>query len=237
VIGTGATGVQVTQECAGKAAHLTVFQRTPNLALPMRQRKLDDAAKAELRVDMDAQYAKRAETFGGFEYDFIGPLSTERAADELQEIYETFWEQGGFRLWFGSFFDVLQDQQANDVVYAFWRNKVRQRIKDPVLAEKLAPTDPPHPFGVKRPSLEQNYYDVFNQDNVRLVDIKENPIQRITEKGVRTADGEVHELDLLILATGFDMVTGGLTQLDIRGTEGQTMAEQRPAGWASTSVR
>jgi cyclohexanone monooxygenase len=230
VIGTGATGVQVVQECAAVAAHLTVFQRTPNLALPMRQRKLDDAEKAELRVDMDAQYARRAETFGGFEYDFSGPLSTERSPDEVLAIYEDAWERGGFRLWLGSFFDVFQEDAANDVVYTFWRDKVRQRIKDPELAEKLAPTTAPHPFGVKRPSLEQNYYDVFNQDNVRLVDVKENPIQRITKRGVQTADGEVHELDLLILATGFDMVTGGLTQMEVRGTEGRTLAEQWRGG-------
>jgi cyclohexanone monooxygenase len=230
VIGTGATGVQVVQECAAIASHLTVFQRTPNLALPMRQRKLDERDKAALRAEMEAQFARRAETFGGFEYDFVGPLSTEKSPEEVLAIYEDFWEKGGFRLWIGSFFDVLTDEVANDVVYAFWRDKVRQRIKDPEVAEKLAPTVPPHPFGVKRPSLEQNYYDVFNQDNVRLVDVKENPIQRITERGVLTTDGEVHELDVLILATGFDMVTGGLTQIDIRGTEGQTLAEQWARG-------
>ncbi|MGK2880640.1 MAG: flavin-containing monooxygenase [Mycobacterium sp.] len=230
VIGTGATGVQVVQECAARAAHLTVFQRTPNMALPMRQRKLDGQSKAALRVDRDAQYAKRAETFGGFEFDFVGPLSTELSPEELRRVYEDLWEKGGFRLWVGGFFDVLLDDQANERVYAFWRDKVRQRVKDPVLAEKLAPAVPPHPFGAKRPSLEQNYYDVFNQPNVSLVDLRETPIQRIIDKGVLTADGELHDLDVLILATGFDMVTGGLTQIDIRATNGQPLAAQWSRG-------
>ena len=139
------------------------------------------------------------------------------SSEELQTVYENLWEMGGFRLWVGGFFDVLLDDEANQVVYKFWRDKVRQRIQDPHLAEKLAPTVAPHPFGAKRPSLEQNYYDEFNQPNVRLVDIKESPIRRIVRKGVLTAADELHELDVLVLATGFDMVTGGLTQIDIRG--------------------
>ncbi|HEY9417305.1 MAG TPA: NAD(P)/FAD-dependent oxidoreductase [Pseudonocardia sp.] len=230
VIGTGATGVQVIQESAKVASQLTVFQRTPNLALPMRQQKLDDEAKAALRVGMNEQYARRAETFGGFEYDFTGPLSTEYSREELVDLYQGLWDRGGFRLWLGTFFDVLEDEEANRIVYDLWRDNVRKRIKDPELAEKLAPTEPPHPFGVKRPSLEQNYYDLFNQDNVRLVDVKEHPIQRITKKGVLTADGEEHELDLLVLATGFDAVTGGLTAIDIKGTAGETLGQKWQRG-------
>jgi len=230
VIGTGATGVQVIQESAKVASQLTVFQRTPNLALPMRQQKLDDEAKAALRVGMNEQYARRAETFGGFEYDFTGPLSTEYSREELIDLYQGLWDRGGFRLWLGTFFDVLEDEEANRIVYDLWRDNVRKRIKDPELAEKLAPTEPPHPFGVKRPSLEQNYYDLFNQDNVRLVDVKEHPIQRITKKGVLTADGEEHELDLLVLATGFDAVTGGLTAIDIKGTAGETLGQKWQRG-------
>lgn len=226
VIGTGATGVQVVQECAAVASHLIVFQRTPNMALPMRQRKLDDEAKAALRVDRDALYAMRADTFGGFEFDFVGALSTELSSTELQIVYENLWEMGGFRLWVGGFFDVLLDDEANQVVYTFWRDKVRQRINDPDLAEKLAPMVAPHPFGAKRPSVEQNYYDVFNQRNVSLVDVNESPIRRIVGEGVLTAADELHALDVLILATGFDMVAGGLTQIDIRGRHGRTLAEQ-----------
>ncbi|TXG95963.1 MAG: cyclopentanone 1,2-monooxygenase, partial [Nevskiaceae bacterium] len=113
--------------------------------------------------------------------------------------------------------------------YDFWRDKTRARIKDPALADKLAPMEPPHPFGVKRPSLEQWYYEVFNQDNVSLIDVRETPIAEIVPEGVRTADGLV-ELDMLVLATGFDAVTGGLTQIDIRGTGGVTLKERWTEG-------
>lgn len=113
---------------------------------------------------------------------------------------------------------MLRDEAANRTAYDFWRDKVRARIKDPVIAEKLAPTDSPHPFGVKRPSLEQDYFDIFNEAHVELVDIKEAPIVRITPRGVKTRDGE-YELDILVMATGFDAVTGGLTNINIRGTD------------------
>ena len=116
------------------------------------------------------------------------------------------------------------------MAYEFWRDKVRQRIKDPRTAEKLAPTVPPHPYGVKRLSLEQRYYEVYNQPNVALVDLLETPIERITTEGVQTRDGAVHALDALILATGFDMVTGGLTQMEIRGSNGHTLKEHWQGG-------
>lgn len=121
------------------------------------------------------------------------------------------------------------DQRSNDYAYAFWRDKVRARITDPELAERLAPTEPIHPFGVKRPSLEQNYYEVYNQDNVHLVDLNETPIEAVTETGIRTADGTEHAFDIIVLATGFDSVSGGLTRLDIRGTDGTALREK----WAS----
>lgn len=117
------------------------------------------------------------------------------------------------------------DLGGNRTAYDFWRDKTRERIHNPVLAEKLAPTDPPHPFGTKRPSLEQWYFEVFNQSNVSLVDIRESPIVEITATAVLTGQGE-HELDLLVLATGFDALTGGVTQIDIRGSNGSNLKEK-----------
>lgn len=134
------------------------------------------------------------------------------------------WEKGSFHFWIGTFDDVLFNEEANATAYNFWRDKTRARIKDPVLAEKLAPTMPPHPFGAKRPSLEQNYYDVFNQDNVSLVDVSETPIERITATGIVTSAGE-QEFDVIVLATGFDAVTGGITQIDIRGVNGAVLKD------------
>lgn len=233
VIGTGASGVQVIQELGPIVSHLTVFQRTPNLALPMRQRQLDAAAKRELKVGMKEKYAKRARTFGGYEYDFFdyaGASAEGLSPQQVQAMYEEYWAEGGFVHWLGNFAEIWTDEGRNLVAYEFWRDKVRQRIADPAVAEKLAPTVPPHPYGVKRMSLEQAYYEVFNQDNVRLVDLKETPIERITAKGVLTADGREHELDALVLATGFDMVSGGLTAIDIKGTAGQTLREKWKPG-------
>jgi cation diffusion facilitator CzcD-associated flavoprotein CzcO len=229
VIGTGASGVQVIQEAARDAAHLTVFQRTPNTALPMHQQTFDDAAQRRLKEELPERFRRRAEVFAGFDFDFLDTTALEVSPEERTATYEKLWAEGGFHFWLGTFQDVLSDEAANDTVYAFWRDKVRQRIDDPAIADKLAPMQPRHPFGVKRPSLEQNYYDVFNQDDVTLVDLTESPIQRVTPEGVQTAD-ELHELDVLVLATGFDAVTGGLTAIDIRGTRGESLGEKWGAG-------
>lgn len=225
VIGTGASGVQVVQEAATVAAELTVFQRTPILALAMQQCALDEATQVEMKRDYPARFGRRRESFGGFDFHGTGKSALEVSAEERQAVYEASWAAGGFSFWASTFYDVMVNLEANRTAYDFWREKVRARIRDPLLAAKLAPEEPPHPFGVKRPSLEQTYYDVFNQDNVRLVDLKATPILEITQSGVRTAGGE-YDLDILVLATGFDAVTGGLTQIDIRGLEGLTLKEK-----------
>ncbi|MGE0300036.1 flavin-containing monooxygenase [Pseudonocardia sp.] len=233
VIGTGASGVQVIQEAAGEAAEVVVFQRTPNLAMPMGQRTLTAADWVEIKEGLPARFASRAETFAGFDFDFM-PINAVDVSDEERTAgYEKLWAAGGFRFWLAVYQDTLFDQRSNDYAYAFWRDKVRARIADPRLAEKLAPTDPIHPFGVKRPSLEQNFYDVFNQDNVDLVDLRETPIEAITERGIRTADGTEREFDVIVLATGFDSVSGGLTRMDLRGTDGRLLRDKWADGVAA----
>jgi cyclohexanone monooxygenase len=229
VIGTGASGVQVAQEAAGVAAHLTVFQRTPNLALPMRQRKLDDHTIRRMKEDYPRAYQKRRTTFGGFDYEFLEKSAAEVSEDERRATFERVWEIGGFAPWVGSFNDLLANEQSNRAAYDFWRDKTRARINDPALAEMLAPTEPIHPYGAKRPSLEQNFFDIFNQPNVSLVDLRKTPIERVTRSGIKTAAGE-HDLDVLVLASGFDAVTGGLTSIDIRGTQGETLKEKWAKG-------
>lgn len=224
VIGTGASGVQVIQEAGKVASDLVVFQRTPNLCLPMQQRKLDEASQQQMKERYPEIFRQRDESNGGL-YDIItDERSTLEVTDEeRQEVFEHAWQQGGFHFWF-PFNDTLSDLDANNLAYAFWRDKTRPRLKDPILAEKLAPMKPPHPFGTKRPSLEQWYYEVFNQDNVTLVDVNEEPIERITTTGVQTSR-ELYEMDILVLATGFDAGTGGLTQCSIRGTKDRTLEE------------
>jgi cation diffusion facilitator CzcD-associated flavoprotein CzcO len=229
VIGTGASGVQVAQEAAAVAAHLTVFQRTPNLALPMRQRKLDADTIRRMKEGYPSAYKKRRTTFGGFDYDFLPKAASEVSEDERQATFERVWQLGGFAPWVGSFNDLLANEESNRAAYDFWRDKTRARIKDPATAEMLAPTEPIHPFGVKRPSLEQNFFDIFNRPNVSLVDLRQTPIEKVTPGGIVTAAGE-HDLDVLVLATGFDAVTGGLVSIDIRGTQGGTLREKWAKG-------
>ncbi|MDX1648286.1 MAG: NAD(P)/FAD-dependent oxidoreductase [Myxococcota bacterium] len=225
VIGTGASGVQVVQEAARVASHLTVFQRTPMIALPMQQRRLDPATQRRMKEHYPEIFRQRDASGGGL-YDVVADerSALEVSPEERQAVFERAWQKGGFHFWAGTFSDIMTDPEANRLAYAFWRDKTRARLKRPGLAEKLAPMEPPHPFGTKRPSLEQGYYEVFDQENVTLVDVREEPIEAITATGVRTARGH-HEVDVLVLATGFDASTGGLTQLEIRGTDGRTLAE------------
>ena len=225
IIGTGASGIQVTQEAAKDASHVTVFQRTPNLALPMRQRRLDEQTQQQMKLKYAAQFRQRAVSSSSM-IDIVADDRGAKDAPEVQReaIFEAAWQKGGFHFWFGTFSDILQDKASNLLAYEFWRDKTRARINDPELKEKLAPMKPPHPFGTKRPSLEQNFYDVFNQPNVELVDVRERPIEEITATGVRTAE-DSYELDILVLATGFDSSTGGFTQIDLRGTNGKTLKE------------
>jgi cyclohexanone monooxygenase len=225
VVGTGASGVQVAQEASREAARLTVFQRTPNLCLPMRQRKLDEEDNRKARSTYSETFTTRTQTWGGIEYDIDPRPSTSVSEAERDAHFEDLWEAGGFKFWIGNYVDMLMDEDVNRVAYDFWRDKVRERIKDPEVAEKLAPTEPPHPFGTKRVSLEQWYFDLFNQDNVDLVDIRETPLERVTPTGVIVGGREI-PLDVLVLATGFDAVTGGITRIDIRDSRGVTLREK-----------
>jgi cation diffusion facilitator CzcD-associated flavoprotein CzcO len=228
VIGTGASGVQVVQELGNEAtvASLTVFQRTPNLALPMQQKKFTADDKALFKAQMPEHMAMRYQSFGGMEFDFLDQATFEVSDEERLATYERLWQEGGLRFWIATYNDLLFDNKASLQAYEFWRDKTRKRINKPELWELLAPTIPPHPFGVKRASLEQNYFEVFDKDFVSLIDLKATPIDRVVPEGVRTADGVVHELDVLVMATGFDANTGALNDIDIRGANGTALADK-----------
>lgn len=229
VIGTGCSAVQVIQEASREAAHLTVFQRSPVMAVPMYQQKLDAATQDVMKQEYAAKFRQRVTTYCGYDYEFIKQSALSVSAEQRLAIYEKLWKGGKFLFWLANFEDILSSPEANETVYAFWRDKVRQRIKDPVVAEKLAPMKAPYPFGCKRVSLEQWYYDLFNQDNVALVDIKADPITEITPTGVRTAAGD-HPLDILVMGTGFDAVTGGILSIDLRNGDGPSLAEKWRSG-------
>ncbi|KAL4266519.1 FAD-binding Monooxygenase in Secondary Metabolism [Pleurotus pulmonarius] len=226
VIGTGASGVQVVQEAAPVAQQVTVFQRTPCTALPMGQRKLDAEDIQKMKEGQLKAFADRKKSYAGHSYDFTDRKMSDCTPEEQNELYDQLYARGGFYPLFAGFREIYTDEAANDWVYAMWRDKVRARIIDPWLQEKLAPAVKPYPFGTKRLPLEQNYYDLFNRPNVSLIDINENSIVQITPKGIQTADGVEHEFDIIVLATGFDAITGSMTQIGIRGTEGVTIFDK-----------
>ena len=224
LIGTGASGVQVAQEAAKRAEALTLFQRTPILALPMRQEPLTREAQEREKHGYPACFEQRRQTSAGFECQSLEVSALEVSEEERNAHFEDLWQRGGLRFWYHNFADILTNREANRYAYDFWRDKVRARIADPDLAEKLAPSEPPHPFGTKRPSLEQGYYEIFAQDNVALVDLKANPITRVEPHAITTEHGEV-ECDLIVFATGFDAGRGGLIDMNITGRDGLSLSQ------------
>ena len=223
VIGTGASGVQVAQEAAKCARTLTLFQRTPILALPMRQEILSKKVQEREKQGYPAIFEQRRLTSGGFEAQSLEVSALEVDEATRNAHFEALWQRGGLGFWYANFADLLTDRKANRHAYDFWRDKVRARITDSDLAEKLAPFAPPHPFGTKRPSLKQDYYEIFAQDNVSLVDLEANPITGIETHCIKTQDGEV-ECDLIVFATGFDAGRGGLIDMNIAGTGGRGLS-------------
>ncbi|KAH0582400.1 hypothetical protein H2248_010344 [Termitomyces sp. 'cryptogamus'] len=232
VLGTGCSGVQVIQEAGPIASHLTVFQRTPNFAVPMmNERPLSMAAQNKMKEELyPILFKRRQQTFGGFQFDRIPRGVFDMSPEERYFFFNDLWSKGGLRFVHGSCKDILTNEKANGEAYAFWRKKVLKRVRDPEMQRKLAPETPPHPFGAKRVSLEESYYEVFNQSNVDLVDLNENPIVEVTPKGLKTQDGVVHELDVLVLATGFDALTGSISQIDIKGTDGISIGDKWRGG-------
>lgn len=226
VIGTGASGVQVVQEAARHAGHLTVFQRSPVTALPMEQRRLDRDEQQAAKAGYPDVFRARNAPPGSFaDVARLDVGALEVSDEERRRVYEEAWAKGGFHFWVGTFTDILLDEAANRTAYDFWRDKVRARVDDPGTARLLAPDEPPYPFGTKRPSLEQGYYECFNQPDVDLVDLRAEPIERIVRGGIRLAGGREVGLDVLVLATGFDANTGGLTAIDLRDPTGRSLAE------------
>ncbi len=150
-------------------------------------------------------------------------MAMEMTDEERTAVYEGLWEEGGFKFLYGSFFDIFIDQAANDTAANFIREKIREIVHDPAVAEKLLPTD--HPYGSKRPPIDTDYFESFNRDNVTLVDVRESPITEITPTGIRTSAGE-YDVDIIVFATGFDAMTGSLLKMDIRGVDGLSLRDK-----------
>lgn len=226
LIGTGSTGIQIMPRLAQRGKHLTVFQRTPNFAVPARNRQLEDEEWEMIRRNYDELWEDARNSDGGLGWEFYYETADGLSDEEITEALEERWNEGGPLL--KVFGDALINEETNEAVCEFIRSKIREQVDDPELAEKLCPTD--HPYAAKRPPLGYNgYYETYNRDDVELVDVDSNPIKEITSNGVQTTDSH-YNLDFIVYATGFDAVTGTLESLHIRGQGGRKLEEKWNAG-------
>lgn len=227
VIGTGATGVQTIQEVAKTVGHLTVFQRTPNWCKPLKNRPITAEEMQKIKATYDEIFKRCDETYSCFLHTPDSRSALEVSAEEREAFLEKLYETPGFGMWQGNFRDMLTNREANRLVSEFVAKKIRQRVKDQKVAEKLIPKN--HGFGTRRVPMETHYYEVYNQPNVELVDINETPIEAITETGIKTSDRH-REFDMIIYATGFDAVTGSFDRIDIRGQDGLKLKDKWATG-------
>ncbi|KAJ5321469.1 hypothetical protein N7476_004471 [Penicillium atrosanguineum] len=203
VIGTGASGVQIVQAWGPEAGKVKLFQRTPNLAVPMRKKTFTVKEQEQKKHFYPELFRFRETSFAGFHYNWYEKNTFDDTPEERETFYEKVWGEGGFRYWVAVYKDNLFNAKANKKSYNFWAKKTRARIQDPRKRDLLAPLEMPHFFGVKRPCLEYDYYEQFNRPSVDLVNIKHNPIKEFTETGITLQDGTHHEFDVIAVATGF----------------------------------
>jgi cation diffusion facilitator CzcD-associated flavoprotein CzcO len=222
VIGTGSTGIQFVTTAAPAVDRLIVFQRTPNFSLPAFNGPADPEHTREIKASYPDRRQRARESPTGVPMSFNQKMSTEMTPEEIETELETRWQYGGF-LMLGAFTDLVISQDANDLAAEFVRRKIAETVTNPDTARKLMPSG--YPIGTKRICVDTGYYETFNRDNVSLVDLRVTPIERITPTGLRTTDGE-YEFDTLVLATGFDAMTGALMNIAITGLDGQTIQEK-----------
>ncbi len=221
VIGTGSTAIQAIPVIAEQAAHLTVFQRTPNYSVPARNGPLTPEFQSYLKENYRTLRQTMRETVNGFDFFISERMALETPEEERQALFEQAWERGGLRFR-ATFKDIMMDKAANDTAANFIRAKIRAIVKDQVTAEKLSDID--HPYAAKRPPIDTNYFETYNRDNVSLVDVRAAPIERITPRGLETKDG-VYPLDIIVFATGFDAMTGPLLRMNITGRDGRALRD------------
>ncbi len=222
VIGTGATGVQLISEVAKTVGHLTVFQRRPNWCAPLHNSPIDPAEQPGIRASYPDVFEKCRQSATAFIHRADKRRALEVSPAEREAFYESLYAQPGFGIWLANYRDTLVDEAANATISDFIARKIRQRVKDPVVAEKLIPKD--HGFGTRRVPMETHYFEVYNQDNVALVSLQDETIEAITPTGIRTSAAD-RAFDMIIYATGFDAVLGGFNQIDIRGVDGLSLRD------------
>lgn len=223
VIGTGATAIQLIGEIADKVGELTVFQRRPNWSAPLNNSPISDEEMADIRARYDEIFATCARTPGGFlhEPDPRGFYDVSR--EERLKLWDKLYDEPGFGIWLSNFREIFMDEAANAELSEYIADRIRRRVKDPKVAEKLIPKD--HGFGVQRLPLETKYFEAYNRDNVHLVDVSETPLVRVTKDGLRTTERD-YEFDIIVYATGFDAITGAYDLIDIQGTGGERLADK-----------
>ncbi|MES2492623.1 MAG: NAD(P)/FAD-dependent oxidoreductase [Pseudomonadota bacterium] len=229
VIGTGATAVQLIPLVAGVAKELVVFQRTPNYVLPARNYPIDAMTSRSTKDNYDHLWDMVRKNPGGWAFPPAVRNFDEVPPGERERICEAAWEVGSMGLMVTTFADLMTNMEANTFVSDFVRRKIKMQVNDPAVADILCPKSD-NPIGVKRVPLGHQYYEAYNRDNVTLVDISANAIERITPGGVQLADGTSHDLDVIIFALGYDAFTGALSRIDIRSTSGESIEERWSEG-------
>ena len=222
VIGTGATGVQIIQTIAPLVDHLTVFQRTPNWCAPLHNSRITEDEQKKLKAGYPDLFKLLRTTPGCYVHDADPRSMFEVSVEERESFWEKRYGEPGFGIWQANYRDILTDPKANALISDFIARKIRQRVKNPVTAEKLIPTD--HGFGMRRVPLETGYFETYNRDNVELVDIRATPIERITQTGIKTSAAD-YQFDMIIYATGFDAITGAFDRIDFRGIGGEKLKD------------
>lgn len=227
VIGTGSSAIQSIPHIAAQATEITVFQRTPNFSIPAHNGPPIAEKVTEIEADR-AGYRERARwSRAGVPLEVSEVSALTVSLEERNATYEKAWNTGGLFSLSTQYNDLGTNKAANDTVSDFIRGKIAKVVDDAETASKLSPNS--YPYGTKRPCLDDNYYAVYNQPHVELVDLRAEPITTITEKGVDTSDRSV-EVDALVYATGFDAMTGALVSVDITGRDGLTLADKWSAG-------
>ncbi len=223
VIGTGATGVQVIGALADMVGDLTVFQRRPNWCAPLNNSPIDAEEMANIRSRYDQIFEKCARSPGGFEHEPDRRGFYEVSREERIAVWDRLYGEPGFGIWLSNFREIFTDEKANAEFSEYIADRIRRRVNDPSIAEKLIPKD--HGFGVQRVPMETRYYEAYNKANVHLVDIADTPIERITPTGIRTTQRD-YDFDIIVYATGFDAITGGYDRIDIEGVGGQKLSDK-----------
>lgn len=226
VIGTGSSGIQSIPVLAEEAAHVTVFQRTPNYSIPSQNEPMHPEYESSWKQDYQAKREEMRYTSHGSLKDLNDKPALSVSEEERQQTYAERWKIGGAG-YLGSFNNLLTDQEANDTASEFVREQIRSIVKDPETAELLAPKT--YPIGTKRICIDTGYFQTYNRDNVDLIDISNGPIEKVTANGL-IANGVAYEFDSIVFATGFDAMTGTLFNVDIQGRRGQALKEKWYAG-------